>query len=104
MIGKIVGVVITGSIGILIIVLGWLLWKKEKINILHDYHVNKVSSENKTAFCRLSGSGFILIGSGLLITSVILSITDAAYSFICFAVCFIIGLLMLIAAGMKYNR
>ena len=104
MIGKIVGVAITGSIGILIIVLGWLLWKKEKINILHDYHVNKVFPENKTAFCRLSGSGLILIGSGLLITSVILSITDAAYSFICFAVCFIIGLLMLITAGMKYNR
>ena len=46
MIGRIIGVVITGAIGILITVLGWLLWKKEIITLLHDYHVDKVDRKS----------------------------------------------------------
>ena len=104
MIGKIIGVLITGGVGTIIAVLGWLIWKKEKLSLMHDYHVNKVSAENKTAFCRLSGIGLIVIGIGLLISAVILFVTDSAYSFLCFAVCFEVGLAMLITAGAKYNR
>ena len=104
MTGQIVGVIITGITGILLIILGYLLWKKEKISILHDYHYNKVSSENRETFCKLSGIGLIVTGVGLVITAVMLGISDSAYSFICFAVCFIAGLVLLIVAGMKYNR
>ena len=104
MISRIIGVVITGAIGILITVLGGLLWKKEKITILHDYHVDKVSVENKAAFCKQSGIGLIVIGAGLMITAVILGFTDSARSFLCFAVCFVTGIVILIAAGQKYNR
>lgn len=104
MIGLISGVIITGGIGVLLIALGFLLWKKEMITILHDYHVSKVSPENRKAFCKLSGISLIVIGLGLLFTAVILGITDSAYSFICFGVSFAAGLFMLIAAGMKYNR
>lgn len=71
---------------------------------MHDYHIDKVSAENKTAFCKMSGIGLIVIGIGLLITAVLLGVTDSAYSFLCFAVCFAIGLALLIAAGVKYNR
>ena len=70
MIGKIIGVLITGGVGTIIAVMGWLIWKKEKLSLMHDYHVNKVSAENKTAFCRLSGIGLIVIGIGLLISAV----------------------------------
>lgn len=104
MIGLIIGVIITGGIGVLLIVLGFLLWKKEMITLLHDYNVDKVSPENRTAFCKLSGIGLIVIGLGLLITAVLLGITDSAYSFICFGVGFAAGLFALIAAGMKYNQ
>ncbi len=103
MIGRIIGVVITGAIGILITVLGWLLWKKEIITLLHDYHVDKVSAENKAAFCKQSGIGLIIIGTGLMVTAVILGFTDSALSFLCFAACFAVGMVMLIMAGMKYN-
>ncbi len=74
------------------------------ISLMHDYHIDKVSAENKTAFCKMSGIGLIVIGIGLLITAVLLGVTDSAYSFLCFAVCFAIGLALLIAAGVKYNR
>ena len=104
MIGRIIGVIITGITGILFIILGYLLWKKEKISILHDYHYKRVSPENRKTFCKMSGIGLIVTGVGLLITAVMLGISDSAYSFICFAVCFIAGLILLIIAGMKYNR
>ena len=104
MIGKIIGVVITGGIGILFTYLGYLLWKKEKITLLHDYHTEKVSPDNREAFCTLSGIGIVTMGIGLLITAVSLAVTDSVYSFIPFAVCFAAGLVMLTAAGIKYNR
>ena len=103
-IGKIIGILIIGGVGILITVLGWLIWKKEKINLMHDYHVNKVSAENKQAFCKLSGTGLVVIGVGLLISGIILGLTDSPFSFLCFAACLVIGLAMLITAGRKYNR
>ena len=104
MIGRIIGIVVTGIIGSMLIILGCLIWKKQKITLLHDYHVDKVSSENRGAFCELSGIGILVIGISLVITAVLLGFTDSAASFICFAAGFIAGLSMLIIAGMKYNR
>ncbi len=104
MIGKIIGVLVSGGVGIILAVFGWLIWKKEKLSLMHDYHTDKVSAENRPAFCKLSGIGLIVMGIGLLISAVILGITDSAYSFLCFAVCFAAGLSMLITAGLKYNR
>lgn len=104
MIGRIIGVLTTGGVGVLLVVLGVLLWKKEMITLMHDYHVEKVSPENKKAFCKLSGIGLIIPGVGLVLSAILLGITDSAWSFLCFAVSFPVGLGMLIAAGRKYNR
>ena len=104
MIGLIIGVIITGGVGVLLVILGFLLWKREMITLLHNYHVSNVSPENRRAFCKLSGSGLIVIGLSLLITAVVLGITDSAYSFICFGVGFAVGLFALVAAGMMYNQ
>ena len=104
MIGLIIGVIITGGVGVLLVILGFLLWKREMITLLHNYHVSNVSPENRRAFCKLSGIGLIVIGLSLLITAVVLGITDSAYSFICFGVGSAVGLFALIAAGMKYNQ
>ncbi len=98
-----IGVIITGTVGAILAVLGWLLWKKERITLLHDYHYEYVSPEDKKAFCTLSGWGVLLIGIGLLVTAVILGVTDSAWSFTAFAVGFATGLLLLIYAGIRYN-
>lgn len=96
--------IIVGLIGIVFVVLGYLLWKKERISLLHDYHYDKVSEEDKKAFCTISGTGIILMGIGLLITGVIIGITHAVWSFIAFAIGFFTGLAMLIYAGVRYNH
>ena len=99
-----IGSVAIGLIGIVFIVLGYLIWQKEKISLLHDYHYDKVSAGDKKAFCTLSGLGIISIGIGLLLTAVITGITDSVLSFIAFAIGFVTGLALLIYAGVKYNN
>lgn len=96
--------IIVAAVGILLSVLGLLIWKKEMISILHSYHYDKVSPEDKSSFCRLSGIGVLVMGISMIISGVFAAITDSASSFIFFAVGFIAGLIMLITAGAKYNK
>ena len=104
MIGKMIGSGITALVAILFIVLGIMIWKKERIELLHEYHMKRVPPKDKAPFCTLSGIGILIIGISLLLTAIILWITDSALSFILFAIGFAVGLTMLIMAGLKYNR
>lgn len=99
-----VGVIIAAVIGIIFIALGYLMWKKEKITLLHRYYYDKVLPSDKKVFCKISGWGVIFIGIGLLLTAIIIGITDSAFSFIAFALGFVVGLALLTYAGVKYNR
>ena len=49
--------IIMGGIGLLFVYLGFLLWVKEKINIMHDYHYTKVKETDKKAYTRIMGVG-----------------------------------------------
>ena len=93
-----------GVLALIFIYLGWLIWKKEKITLLHSYHYDKVSPSDKKLFCKISGWGVLLIGIGLLVTAIMIGITGSALSFIAFALGFVVGLVLLIYAGVKYNH
>lgn len=97
------GIILT-LIGVLFVVLGWLIVKKEMISLFHDYHYDKVSPENKTAFCRLSGSGILVMGLAMVASGICIAITDSRYSLIMLAIGFVAGLAMLIVSGAKYNH
>ena len=98
------GAVLTGLLGAVFCTVGYLIWRKGKISLLHYDHYAKVRPEDRKAFCVLSGWGVLAIGIGLLITAVLLRMTGSAWSFIAFAVGFAAGLALLIHAGKKYNR
>ena len=85
------------------LMIGLLIWKKEKIHLLHEYHCDKVRPEDRKAFCTISGWGVISIGIGLMATAVIIGLTDSVWSFAAFAAGFAAGLAMLMHAGKKYN-
>ena len=101
---KILGVILIGGFAVLFFVLGYLVWTKEKITLFHSYHYDKVAEENKKAFCKISGIGLIVIGMGVLLAGIICAATGAAWGAIAVAIGFLIGLAMLIYAGVKYNR
>lgn len=95
--------IIMGVIGVGFVILGVILWKLEKISLLHDYHYLNVSSDDKSAFCRLSGLGIISVGAGILLSGIIIAITDSVLSFIAFILGFSLGVFLLAYAGKKYN-
>ena len=97
-------VILIATIGLVLVAIGYLIWKKEKISLLHDYHYDKVSEENKKAFCTLSGQGILIVGLGLLATAIILGTTESVLGFIAFGLGFALGLALLIYAGNKYNK
>ena len=100
---NILGAIIICLFAILFFVLGYLVLIKEKIALFHSYHYDKVSEENKKIFCKISGIGLIIIGTGLMIAAFI-SVAGLMWGHIIFALGFLIGLSMLIYAGIKYNQ
>ena len=98
-----IGCITVGAVGMLCTVLGLLLWKKQMITLLHDYHYASVAEADKKDFCRLSGQGVLCIGGGLLLTAVLLAFTDHPASFLCFAAGFAVGIGLLVTAGRRYN-
>lgn len=98
------GSIIFGLVAIILIILGYLIWKKEKISLLHDYHYDKVSEEDKKAFCTVSGIGVLVIGIGMFIAAILTAVTYSMWSYMAFVIGFVAGLVMLIYAGIRYNR
>ena len=99
----VIGAFMLGFVGLALIVIGYLVWKKEKISLLHDYHYEKVAEENKKAFCTLSGVGLLVMGVGLEVAAVVLGVTDSLWSFLAVGVGSVVGFPLLLSAE-KYNR
>ena len=90
-------------VGALFLALGWLIWKREKIALIHSYHYTRVSTENKKPYTERMGKACILMGIGALLCGVVDFATKTAYGWICFTVCFLWGLGMMARAQKKYN-
>lgn len=101
---QIIGILIVGLVSLAFLIFGFLIWTKEKMNLIHEYHCDKVSEKNKKAFCTMFGKGVVLIGIGLTATTVALAITESVLSFIPFAVAFVIGFVVLVKSIKKYNK
>lgn len=67
----ILGFIIDLAVGLLLIILGLLIWKKQKISLLHDYHYKKVKEQDVPAYTRLVGISLIVMGIGICITGVL---------------------------------
>ena len=68
------------AVGLILIVLGVLTWKKQTTAFLHSYHYKKVKEENIPAYTKGMGIGQIIIGAGLCLTGVLKLFVDGALS------------------------
>ena len=96
------GVIIETAVGAICIALGMLLWKKQKISILHDYHYKHVKKEDIPAYTRQMGIGLIMIGTGIFLTG-LLDLACASVWWIPLLAGFVTGLAVIIMAQKKYN-
>lgn len=102
--GTVIFVVIMGLCSALFLYMGYLLWKKEKINMIHDYHYTKVKEEDKKAYTGIMGKAMIVIGFGMMFSGIIGAYTDSMKSGIPFCIAFVIGICMMTYAQIKYNK
>lgn len=96
------GVIIELAVGAVCIVLGLLLWIKQKVSILHDYHYQHVKQEDLPAYARQMGIGLILIGAGIVITGV-LNLVGSALWWLPLLAGFVLGIIVICIAQKKYN-
>ena len=91
-------------LGVLFAVLGWLIWKKQKMNLIIRYHCDKVREENKEAYCKLAGIGVLLMGLGFFLSGIFTVFFQSVFTFIPMAAGLVIGIALLITAVVKYNH
>ena len=96
------GVITELAVGAICIVLGILLWKKQRITILHDYHYKHVKKDDIPAYTRQMGIGLIIIGAGIIITG-LLNLAYSALWWIPLLTGFVIGSVAIYRTQKKYN-
>lgn len=98
----IIGVIVDFAVGLLCIILGLMLWKKQKISLIHSYHYKNVKKEDVPAYTRLMGIGLILIGVGICITGV-LNLLYLSLWWVPLLVGFVMGFIIMNKSQKKYN-
>lgn len=92
------------ALGLVFIWLGLRIWKKQDLKLLHDYHYDKVTEENKKPFAEMSGKGIIAVGGGIVLMGIVGCTPLMEFGWIPFILGLAAGLVLLIRAGHKYNR
>lgn len=89
------------GMGMIFLIIGLLIWKKEKITLIHDYHYTKVKDKDKKAYTAMMGKGICLMGIGIIFTAIINCFSN--YGWYAFGVGFIGGFILIIIAQKRYN-
>lgn len=104
------GNIVTFLVGVICIVLG-ITNMKGNISSLHSYHRNRVSQEDRIPFGKQVGLGTIIIGIGIMVFSVLSTITLYTENNVFFLAgtvlligAIIIGLVISFRAMIKYNK
>ena len=102
--------IVTFLVGVVCIVLG-ISNMRGNISSLHSYHRNRVSEEDVIPFGKQVGLGTIIVGIGVIIFSILSSITlytennvFTLVGTVIMIVGIIVGLLISFRAMIKYNK
>ena len=98
-----IGLIVFLAVGILFFFLGLLVWKKQRINLIHEYHTRNVKQEDIPSYTRLMGIGMLAIGTGCIITGVVVFIFEKMLGWIAFPIGFLSGIVIFHKAQRTYN-
>lgn len=91
-------------ISVSFIILGFMIWKKQKMNLIISHHCDKVSDRDKKAYCALFGIGMIIMGAGFGISGIMTFFIPSLLIFVPMTLGLIAGIALIILSGVKYNR
>ena len=84
--------------------IGLKIGKEQKTDLIISYHCDKVTEENKPAFCKRMGLGMTVIGAGFALSGICTVILQSAFAFIPMAAGLVLGIALFISAMIKNNR
>lgn len=96
--------VITGAVGVLLIVLGYFIGVRRSIKLVHSYHYKRVPQKDIPSFCKGVGLGNLIVGIGLVIFPIVNIIIGEIVALRIVVVLLVIGLIIAISTIIKYNK
>ena len=90
--------------GFVFFMLGWQIWKKQKMDLIIRDHCDKVSEENKQAYCTRAGIGILIIGAGFFLSAIWMAFDQSVLALIPMTAGLVYVITLLASAVIKYNR
>ena len=90
-------------IGLLLLGIGLLLWKRQRISLIHSYHYSRVRQEDYPAYTARMGKACLVMGLGCLLCGVLSLVWTIGWAFLIFGLFFLAGCLMMLSAQRRYN-
>lgn len=91
------------AVGVVLIVLGFLTWKKQTVAFLHSYHYRKVKEEEIPEYTKQMGIGQIIIGIAFCLAALLRFLSRRTASWVVFTVGLAAGLVFILKAQSKHN-
>lgn len=96
-------ILFTALMGCLFISLGFIIWTKQKITLIHSYHYKRVKKEDIKAYTKGIGIGVMVMGAGILCSGLIHYYTDFSFGWLGMIISFVIGFTLMAKAQYTYN-
>lgn len=90
-------------VGVVLIVFGFLTWKKQTVAFLHSYHYKNVKEEDLPEYTKQMGIGQIIIGASFFLTALLRLLSKRTISWVVFAAGLAAGLVFILKAQSKHN-
>lgn len=97
------GLLINLSVGLLLIIIGYLIWFKQKISLLHSYHYANVKKEDLNAYGKQMGIGNIILGICVSLMGICTYFDLENLGWVIFILGFIISIYIFHKAQKRYN-
>ena len=96
------GMIVECAVGLFCVILGLVIWLKQKASLIHEYHYKNVKQADLPAYTRLVGVSLIVIGAGVIATG-IMNLFESKLWWIPLVIGFIAGFIVMNRAQKKYN-
>ena len=91
------------ALSLVFVVLGLLIWKKQRIDLIHEYHHTGVSKKYVPAYTRLMGIAMIVLGAGIGIGAAVEVLVDTFVGIALVLAAIVAAVVLMSRAQKKYN-